>query len=295
MTRLSRKLWDHDNSNLQGIHIRIATYNLQDLFLDGPDEKPHAAKRAIRRLIHLVDADVLAVQEVGSVEALQDLNAGLARPYAYIGLLPGNSNRSIHLGVLSRYELKLTSHVNVPLYEGDGKRLRGFVMEEDALTGTKRDIRLQRDILLAEFCVGGLNFGCFIVHLKSKWSPAWADLGTDQLRAAEARCLSRLVTEYCDEHVDDEVIVLGDFNDVPTSDAMAPLRALHFTDPHRHLKRSMGRNPTTYWPRRRKRIDRIYLRGKTAERVQEGSQTIHAGEMAKQASDHYPVSVMLNT
>lgn len=290
---MSRKLWDHANSKL-GISIRIATYNVENLFADGEEAKPRAARRALARMINLLDADFLMLQEVGSVEVLEQLNAELASPYGFVGLIPGNSTRSIHLGVLSRYVTDLTSHRETPLYDREGEILRVYTSESDALAGHKREARMQRDVLLARFRVGVVHVAVFGVHLKSFHTPLWMDLGTDVLREAEARCVTRLICDYRDDHPEDCVVLLGDFNDTASSDALAPIQQLDFIDPHKRWFQSLGRNPSTYWPRRRSRIDRIYLSPETADWVAEGSQTIHAGEMAKQASDHYPVSVVLD-
>ena len=237
------------------------------------------------------------LQEVGSLAVLQETNADLEQPYPVVGLIPGNSNRSIHLGVLSRFKTKLKSHKDTPLHDRQGRALEVYASEEDAISHKRTVARMQRDVLRANFTWQERRVAVFGVHLKSAWTPAWMDIGTDVLREAEARCVTRIVNDYRDEHPDDFIVLLGDFNDAASSDALKPVRQLNFVDAHQiwfqGLSPSKGRNPTTYWPRRRSRIDRIYLSPETAELVHEGSQVIHAGEMAKQASDHYPVSVEL--
>ncbi|NKB98683.1 MAG: hypothetical protein GKR90_09365 [Pseudomonadales bacterium] len=275
------------------MQIRVATYNVENLFGDGPEAKPNAGIRALARMIQLVDADIVLLQEVGSLGVLKHLNDRLERPYEQVGLLEGNSNRSIHLGTLCRLPCTLTSHKSAPLYDRLGTRLRGFLNEEDAVAAKKSDLYLQRDLLRVDCEIAGLRFAFYTVHLKSKWSPPWADVGSDELREAEARTVTRLIVDFRDEHPDAYVLLMGDFNDAGSSDAMAPIRQLNFVDSHKVWFQSMGRNPTTYWPKRRRRIDRIYLSPETADLVVPGSQVIHAGEMAKQASDHYPVSIVV--
>ena len=245
-------------------------------------------------MITLVDADFMMLQEVGSLATLRETNADLEQPYPFVGLIPGNSNRSIHLGVLSRFKTGLQSHKETPLHDRQGRAMEVYASEEDAISHKRTIARMQRDVLRASFTWQGRRVAVFGVHLKSAWNPAWMEIGTDVLREAEARCVTRIVNDYRDEHPDDFVALVGDFNDAASSDALKPIRQLKFVDVHHEWFQNQGRNPTTYWPRRRSRIDRIYLSPETAELVTEGSQVIHAGEMAKQASDHYPVSVELN-
>lgn len=276
------------------MQIRIATYNVENLFGQGSEAKSNAGLRALARMIRLVDADILLLQEVGSLHVLRHLNQRLDNPYPHVSLLPGNSNRSIHLGGLSRFPSVLTSHKETPLYDRLGNRLRGFLSETDALAALKSDFYFQRDLLRVDCKIAGLPFAFYTVHLKSKWSAPWADVGSDELREAEARSVTRLISEFRDEQPEAYILLMGDFNDTGSSDAMVPIRQLNFVDPHKVWFQAMGRNPTTYWPKRRRRIDRIYVSPETADLVVQGSQVIHAGEMAKQASDHYPVSIVLD-
>lgn len=273
--------------------MRIATYNVENLFADGPEAKSSAGRRALRRMLNLLDADVILLQEVGSAEVLEELNGELDVPFRLAGLIPGNSTRSIHLGVLSRFDAVLTSHRSSILYDRLGMPLCGFASESDALAARRSELRLQRDLLQVECRLGDCRIAFFGVHLKSKWSPAWADVTSDTIREAEARCVTRIITEYQEAHSGTYLVLLGDFNDTASSDPIAPVRQLRFVDPHKQWFQSTGSNPTSYWPRRRKRIDRIYLSPETQDLVVPGSQIIHSGEMAKQASDHYPVSVQI--
>ena len=245
-------------------------------------------------MLKLVDADFVMLQEVGSLEVLEEVNADLQDPYAFVGLIPGNSNRSIHLGVLSRYRTKLTSHKDKVLHDKQGRVLEVFASEQDAIAHQRSAARMQRDVLQVNFRAHERSFVVFGVHLKSAWTPGWMDMSTDVLREAEARCVTRIISDYQDDHPDEFIVLLGDFNDSASSDALAPIRRLQFVDAHQHRFKTLGRHPTTYWPRRRSRIDRIYVSPETADLVVEGSEVIHAGEMAKQASDHYPVSIVLN-
>ena len=72
-------------------------------------------------MIDQVGADILAVQEVGSMASLTHLNNRLAKPYAESCVVEGNSNRAIHLGVLSRFPVRVTSHRERHLVDPDGE------------------------------------------------------------------------------------------------------------------------------------------------------------------------------
>lgn len=87
--------------------------------------------------------------------------------------------------------------------------------------------------------------------------------------------------------------MLGDLNDLLSSDALQPLRELPLQDVVGVQLRRAGRNPSTYWPKRRMRIDHILLDATLVARLVPDSAIIHANNMARTASDHYPVSVTL--
>src|SRR5437870_4455124 len=88
--------------------FRVATYNLEN-YLDQPTEsRPHvkseAAKAKIRESIRALKPDVLALQEMGSTNALLELRASLKREgldYPYWEHVSG-FDTNIHLALLSR-------------------------------------------------------------------------------------------------------------------------------------------------------------------------------------------------
>lgn len=264
--------------------------------------------RPLRRMIAQVDADVLLLQEVGSAASLDCLNAELSTPYRYAGCLPGNSNRSIHLAVLSRTPVTLTSHAGTDLTTADG-----VLMHQDAYHDLSQDrphtsptaprLRLQRDLLRVQtHMADGTPMALFGVHLKSRTSAipkahtaALAQtLSADDIRAAEARAVQRLVQQYMQQRPGELVLLAGDFNDLAGSPALAPLDALPLSDPQGERLAAAGRHPATYWPKRRMRFDRILLCAAARARLVTDSPTIHNSQMARTASDHYPVSLALD-
>ncbi len=240
-------------------------------------------------MIDQVAADTLVVQEAGSAASLETLNARLASPYEHQGLVPGNSTRSIHIGVLSRYPFELTSHRDVALTDTAGAALGWYPDESAARNVEAATLPVQRDVVLVETRVQNRAVALFGVHLKSRTNAPWQLLAAEEMRAAEVRALARLVADYRQRQPQSIIAVLGDFNDRWSADSLAPLRDLGMLDPLGDELRQRGRNPSTYWPKRRMRIDHIWLARGTASNPE-----IHISHMARQASDHYPVSLELD-
>ena len=276
--------------------ILVATYNLKNLFLHGEGVSKHEKEvRPLARMIDQVGADVMAVQEVGSVESLATLNARLAHPYPFCAVLPGNSNRSIHLGLLARRQFTFTTHQDLLLSDVEGTPLQYFRSAAAAKSVQRSALGFQRDLLLAETQVSPhQRLALFCVHLKSRTNQPWQMLAADTMRAAECRAMRRIVASYAHQYPATLICLLGDFNDRLSSDALSPLAELPFTDPLGNLLRRSGRNPSTYWPKRRMRIDHILIAQNTLPTLVPDSPKIHVSDMARTASDHYPVSIELN-
>lgn len=244
-------------------------------------------------MIEKIDADMLVLQEVGSQRTLQTLNELLSQPYAHSGLRQGNSERSIHIGVLSKFKLHLTSHRELQLVDDQGAPMLEMRSAQAAQQNQPSPARLQRDILKVEVVVGGQKISVFCVHLKSRINQTWQIVDAQTLRQAESRLLADLVQQHLQVEGDHLTVVLGDFNDRPSADEFRVLTDLGLHDPQGVQNLSRGRNPTTYWPKRACRFDRILLCDGALSRLVEHSEVIHNTTMAKQASDHFPVSLEL--
>ncbi len=246
------------------------------------------------RMIAQVAADVMLVQEVGSQRSLELLNEQLPEPYPQCEVVEGNSIRSIHLGVLSRYPIKLTSHRDLLLFDQAGLPLQFYQSAEQAAAQDLQTSGFFRDLLQIEVQSDELpQLTLFGVHLKSKTNPPWQLHGAGIYRAAEARALRQVVEQYRAQYPFVGVGVLGDLNDLLSSDALQPLRERPLQDVVGAQLRRAGRNPSTYWPKRRMRIDHILLDDVLGALMVPDSAVIHANNMARTASDHYPVSVSL--
>jgi len=282
--------------------LRIASYNVQNLFVDedvqaGTDvvAKPTKAINALAGTLGSLAADVVLVQEVGSLRGLEAVNAGLDTPYPFCAVVAGNSARGIHLGVLSREPFELTSHRQLELTDNEGAPLLEYDSEAAASTGTTTRLQIQRDLLQIELDLADQGtLTLFNVHLKSKTNRPWRRLAADDVRAAEVRQIARRISEYLRTHPDRPVLLGGDFNDLRSSKALAPLFALPLVDPMGEQLAGSGRNPSTYWPKRRMRLDFLLLSPAAANRLVADSARIHASQRAKRGSDHYPVSIDLD-
>ncbi len=281
--------------------MRVASYNVRNLLeadqatLAGVAVKSPEEIRALAGTVDRLGAHVLLLQEVGSLGVLSELNGQLASPYPYLEVLPGNSPRGIHLAILSREPFELTSHRARVLTDEAGDPLLEHETEADATAGLLRPVRLQRDLMLAEVSLEDAGvLALFNVHLKSRTNRSWRRLPAETIRAAEVRCVAEVVAGYLGAHPGRPVLLAGDFNDTRRSPVLAPLFELPLADPMGEQLARAGRNPSTYWPKRRMRLDFLLLSERAAGLMVAGSARIHAGQRARRASDHYPVSVDLD-
>jgi endonuclease/exonuclease/phosphatase family metal-dependent hydrolase len=280
--------------------LRIASYNVQNLFgereadCNGGLVKPRTALKALAGTIGHLGADVILLQEVGSIEVLDTVNGSLNDPYPFRAVLPGNSDRGIHLAILSRAPFELTSHRDLTLTDPGGNVLLEYVSEADAQADRALPVRIQRDLMLAELHVADQGvLALFNVHLKSKTNRPWRRLAADDIRAAEVRHVAARISDYLAAHADRPVILGGDFNDLRSSEVLKPIFDLPLSDPMGEVLAVTGSNPSTYWPKRRMRLDFLLLSSAARASLVQDSARIHASQRARRGSDHYPISVDL--
>lgn len=289
---MSGKLWDNATILRKCSVLRIASYNVKNLF--GPDAeypKPAHELRALLREIDKLSADVLVLQEVGGADALAYLNESLSAPYPVQHCQAGNSERGIHLAVLSRFPLRVKSHRDRRLSDEQGMPVQGYTSADHARTGQAEALGLQRDLLEIEIDEQGAEIVLFAVHLKSKAQMPWQIADAEATRAAEARLIAERVQGVMDSGR--EVMLAGDFNDVPAAPSLAAIDALGLIDVHLATPSRSKRSRSTYWPKRHARIDRILVSAGLAARIVQNSARIHTGDRARRASDHFAVSVDL--
>ncbi|MBA3025510.1 MAG: endonuclease [Sulfurimonas sp.] len=177
--------------------LKIATYNVENLFdleKSGyeydefiPNTEANWNQRTykiklknIAQVIKDVNADIIGLEEIESLQALKDLRFTLKQNglyYQYYSIAD-NKNTNIKVAILSKYP---------------------FVYSKDlAVTTSFR----YRNILENKFNIDGKEFYLFVNHWKSKSGP-------ESQRIISAKALLKRVNEIgCDKNI----ILLGDFN-----------------------------------------------------------------------------------
>lgn len=184
--------------------FRIATYNLNN-YLDTPigsrPAKSPASKARVHQALTTIKADVLALQEVGTTNALLELreslaDAGLEYPHwEYVRGFDTN----INVAVVSRFPITARRpHTNQSflLYGRRFRVSRGFA---------EVDIQVSPSYA----------FTVIAAHLKSRREVPEGD--QQEIREQEAILLREIVTDRLKANRDLNLVVLGDFNDVKDS------------------------------------------------------------------------------
>lgn len=190
------------------------------------------ATRMTAKVVKDVHADILAVIEVESRNALTKFNNQLLKPiqatYEHVMLIDGNDERGIDVGLLCRNGCTIDSIVS---------------HVDDAIDG---QTIFSRDCPEYTVHVSESENILFLVnHFKSKGS------GTQASSNARRKRQAQRVREIYDQRIDqgiENIIVLGDFNDTPDSDPLSPLLGNGSTlkDITEHSNFSSDGRPGTY-------------------------------------------------
>jgi len=187
--------------------FRVATYNVEN-YLDQPTEsrpfvKSTKAKAKVCESIRALDADVIALEEMGGTNALMELRASLkagGQDFPYWEHVSG-WDTNIHVAILSKWPIQASRPHTNDNFLLDGRRFsvsRGFA-EVDVQVATNFTLTL------------------IAAHLKSR--RAVPDADEAQLRLEEAKILRGIVDDRFRANPDAKLIVLGDFNDVKDSES----------------------------------------------------------------------------
>jgi len=184
--------------------FRVATYNIEN-YLDEPTQTRHAksaeAKAKVRESILALKPDVLALQEMGSLSALQELRASLKAEgldFPFWDHVTG-FDTNIHVAILSKFPfVALHPHTN-----------------DDFLLNSRR-FHVSRGFTEADIQVNtNYTFTLIAAHLKSKRPIPEADEA--ELRQEEAKILREKIDARFAANPNVNLVVLGDLND--TKDA----------------------------------------------------------------------------
>ncbi len=187
--------------------FRIATYNVEN-YLDQPTEsrkfiKSAKAKAKICESIRTLNPDVIALEEMGSTNALLELRASLKAngvDFPYWEHVSG-WDTNIHVAILSKLPIQASRPHTNENFLLDGRRFsvsRGFA-EVDVQVATNFTVTL------------------IAAHLKSRRPVPDADEA--ELRLEEAKVLRGIVDAHFNADPEAKLIVLGDFNDVKDSES----------------------------------------------------------------------------
>lgn len=276
----------------------VATYNVEN-YLDGPvlgrTAKPAEAKAKVRDTLLAMRADVVALQEMGSTNALLELRASLQAgglDYPHWEHVSGHDT-NIHVAVLSRFPIVARRpHTN------DSFLLNG------------RRFRVSRGFLETDIQVSPqFQFTLLAAHLKSKRPVPEADQA--ELRAQEALQLREKIDAHLKANAGASLIVLGDLNDSRDTKpvrtiigrgraALADLRPEEATraGPDASLVRTAANITWTYFYSREdtySRFDYMLANRSLASRVVPEMTCVFTLPWWREASDHRPVLATFST
>lgn len=215
-------------------NLKIMTWNVENLFqpstLSDQTEKSQYEQKlqSLADVILQLDSDIIALQEIGSPNAIDDLNNLLANRYPFIKISENPDTRGIRVGYLSK--LKIHEHDEVVDFPADGlPRIPGIDSEGDFIEITQMSRGALR-ILVEPF--NGFRLNLVNTHLKSKLLSFPSSTGRPRFnpknederariaglallkRTAEAVALRVKVNEILENNKDQALILLGDLNDV---------------------------------------------------------------------------------
>ncbi len=191
--------------------FRVATYNIEN-HLDATSPrgcvKSIESKAKVRESIRAIRPDVLALQEVGSVETLMELRASLKAEgldFPHWEHVTG-SDADLHVAILSRFPFAARHPHTDDSFELNGQRFRvrrGFA---------EVDVQVNP----------GYEFTLFAAHLKSR--NAVPDGDAAGLRLGEAKLLRAKIDARLANNAEAKLIVPGDFNDTEDSPVLQTIR-----------------------------------------------------------------------
>ena len=271
--------------------LTIATYNVENYVLadrmtaSGYRQaypKSEAQKRALRRVIRDLGADVLVLQEMGSQPFLDELQRDLRTEgvdYPFTALAVADDTDR-HVAVLSRRPLrKVTTHRDLSLaYFGAREKVKRGMLEVTIDTAAG-------DVTL------------FAVHLKSRFTDRPDDPASALRRAGEAMAIRDRILQRFPSPADARLIILGDCNDGPRSRPLAALQNRGRTSIAELLAAADSRGETWTHAFRRddsySRADYMLVSAGLKPQVRGGVARIYDGPGVKEASDHRPVFLVL--
>jgi len=187
--------------------FRVATYNVEN-YLDQPTEtrkylKSAKARAKVCESIRALNPDVLALEEMGSTNALLELRRSLKAKgldFPYWEHVEG-WDTNIHVALLSKLPIVARHPHTNEYFLLDGRRF--------AVSRGIAEMTVQ--------AATNFTFTLIAAHLKSRRPVPEADEA--QLRLEEAKILRGIVDRHFQADPEAKIVVLGDFNDVKDSES----------------------------------------------------------------------------
>lgn len=239
--------------------------------------KPEIENGIVRSIIRRVNPDILALQEIGPPEYLNDLwcdlnNSGIGQ-YQHAYWLQGEEDEKRHLALLSRIPFKPKK-----------------VFHELEFSYFGKSLRPRRGLMEVEFLTNGKKWRLFNLHLKSKWTERKDDPQAASLREKEARAIRDYIRQNYPLETNPMHLVLGDFNDFKNSAAIRRFQRVNKTTLNHILpcKDTMGYFWTHYYKKQDSydRIDYIFTSPAMREHTIEGSARVADQLRCLEGSDH---------
>jgi endonuclease/exonuclease/phosphatase family metal-dependent hydrolase len=271
--------------------LTIATYNVENYvaanrLVDGVYRegypKPEAAKTALRRVIRELDAEVIALQEVGPLPYLIELQRDLKSEgldYPHAAWLEA-ADRERHVAVLSKRPfVAVSKHAEL------------------SFTYFKAREVVKRGLLEVRVATEGGELTLFVVHLKSRFTERADDPESALRRAGEAVAVRDRVLDVFPEPTAARFLIVGDCNDAPGSRPLRAMLARGRTAICEMLPASDSRGETwTHFYRKAdsySRVDYVLVSPGLKTQVVNGSARILDTPETREASDHRPVLVQI--
>jgi endonuclease/exonuclease/phosphatase family metal-dependent hydrolase len=186
--------------NVAGETVRIATYNIEN-YIDQPSgtrpAKSAEAKAKVHENILAIKPDVLAVEEMGSISAFEELRTSLKTKgleFPFWQHVQG-FDTNVHVALLSRFPFRSVHPHTNDAFLLNGKRFqvsRGFAQAEVEVNSN-------------------FTFTIIAAHLKSKRPIPQADEA--EMRLEEAKILREKIDAVFEGNPQARLVVLGDMND----------------------------------------------------------------------------------
>jgi endonuclease/exonuclease/phosphatase family metal-dependent hydrolase len=284
------KITIEGNVTPDGIKWRTNPYDGRVVY----KKKPEAQKTLAER-IKAIDVDVLAVQEVESIEALQefvDTQALDKAGYKHLVLVEGNDERLIDLGLISRQPIGAVISWRHRTYQN--KRTKPIFSRDLLQVEILSDDRKETLVTL------------YVNHLKSKLARSARETAAGNLRRKrQAETIATIISE---RPPPGPYMVLGDMNDSPTTSRLEALPNLGLvnalTDPDEtggpYPANDPDQPPTRAWTHRFRDkgktdyelLDQIWLSPDLAPK-QTGAWINRRTSRAGDATDHDPPYIRL--